>query len=73
MQDLPQEEGHGRERWPLGVAIGLRGHPVQWPIREATETMAERSTAGQLEARSIYYLLYIYALFVYYLSIYWFC
>ena len=32
MQDLPQEEGHGRERWPLGVAIDLRGNQVR-PLR----------------------------------------
>ena len=32
MQGLPQEEGHGRERWPLGVAIDLRGNQVR-PLR----------------------------------------
>ena len=26
MRHLPGEEGNGRERWPLGVAIGLSGH-----------------------------------------------
>ena len=69
MQGLPQEEGHGRERWPLGVAtaigldcpssqIDLRGNQVRPWLRvlDLPETEAPHPgiSSGGVEVEGVF-------------------